>query len=53
MPEKQTLTINQQNITFVTVERLTDDELAFYEKLLKSGRAVPVEALLPPQDTPK
>jgi hypothetical protein len=42
-PDARNLTINQQNITVVPVEKLTDAELAFYAGLLKSGRATRLE----------
>jgi hypothetical protein len=32
-----------RQITVVPVEKLTDEELAFYHKLLASGRATPID----------
>ena len=36
------LTIN--GVTVVPIERLTDEELAFYRTLAEKGRAIPIEA---------
>jgi hypothetical protein len=43
----QNLTVNK--VTIVPIERLTDEELDFYERMAAKGRAIPIESavLLP------
>jgi terminase small subunit-like protein len=42
-PAERNVTINQQNIRYVPLEQLTDEELAFYQRLLESGRAATID----------
>jgi hypothetical protein len=46
-PQNVTLT---NNVTIVPIERLTDEELDFYERMAAKGRAIQIEsAVLPPE----
>jgi hypothetical protein len=46
-PSGPALQVN--NFTVVPVERLTDEELAFYAQLARKGRAVPIEGQAVPE----